>query len=109
MQMMLLSSLIVLALVSGLKCHPVGYQAEDGASACDQLTKFLSSLEPELPSRCDAQSPDHIHHKNYYERACEEDGVHRKMSLAMDAILIREDSKTDLDRILRGMEVRKAL
>ena len=42
---MLLSSLVVLALVSGLECMPaVGYQAEDGASVCEQLTQYWSTL-----------------------------------------------------------------
>ena len=42
---MLLSSLVVFALVSGLECMPaVGYQAEDGASVCEQLTQYWSTL-----------------------------------------------------------------
>ena len=53
-QMMLLGSLVVLALVSGLKCHPVGYQAEDGATACEQLTRYTNSLYNDfnLPDKC---------------------------------------------------------
>ena len=45
LQIMLLGSLVVLALVSGLECMPaVGYQAEDGASVCEQLTQYWSTL-----------------------------------------------------------------
>ena len=57
---MLLSSLVVFALVSGLECMPaVGYQAEDGASVCEQLTQYWSTLSTpflrglECPSTCD--------------------------------------------------------
>ena len=51
---MLLCSLVVLALVSVLKCHPVGYQAEDGATACEQLTRYTNSLyyDFNLPGKC---------------------------------------------------------
>ena len=76
---MMLSSLLGLALVSGLKCHPVGSHAEDGVSACERLTQLSRDYEEkaELPRDC-----------NCDRRTYTED---EELSLAMDALLCSVD------------------